>query len=132
MKTTFKLPISPLLNNSSAVVRSHHAIVPLQWPVNRKRLGLDPIRVQEPSHSWTQNAVIVKLSNDFITQTRSPFEASRINNLSASGTTFWQITCSSSCSPKGPLNVWEIFKLKSLETNIKLKWQYIYKSFPAM
>lgn len=96
------LPDSPLLKSSSAVVKSHHWIVPLQWPVSRNRLGREPILVQLPSHSCTQNEVIVVESTDLMTQTRSPFEASRTKSLSVSGTTFWIIICSSSCSPNGP------------------------------
>ena len=101
-KSSAYLPNSPLLKSSSAVVKSHHWIVPLQCPVNKNRLGRDPILVQDPSHSWTQNDVIVVESTDFITQTRSPLEASRTKTLSASGTTFCTMICSSSCSPKGP------------------------------
>lgn len=54
-------------------------MAPLLCPDNIKRLGGEPIR-DEPSHSCTQNDVIVVLSTDFITHIRSPFDAKRTNN----------------------------------------------------
>lgn len=87
--------------NSKAVVRSHIWIAPLLWPDRIKRLGIDPIR-DDFSHSCTQKDVIVDPSMDFITHTRSPFDANRTYNWSVSGITFCTNTCSSSCSPNGP------------------------------
>lgn len=87
--------------NSKAVVRSHIWIAPLLWPDKMKRRGIDPIR-DDFSHSCTQNEVIVDPSMDFITHTRSPFDANLTYNWSVSGITFCTNTCSSSCSPNGP------------------------------
>lgn len=43
-------------------------IAPLEWPVKRYLRGLDPMRF-EPSHSWTQKALTLKESTDFMTHT---------------------------------------------------------------
>lgn len=59
---------SPLETSSNAAVRSQIWTPPLLCPVKMKRRGLDPIRL-EPSHSWTQNDVIVTPSAARMTQT---------------------------------------------------------------
>lgn len=62
------VPGSPLAARSSAVVRSHICMAPLLWPVKINLRGLDPMRL-EPSHSWTQNEVMVVPSTALITHT---------------------------------------------------------------
>ena len=60
-----------LAARSNAVVRSHIWMAPLLWPVKIKRRGREPIRL-EPSHSCTQNEVMLDPSTDRITQTLKP------------------------------------------------------------
>jgi hypothetical protein len=48
-----------------AVVRSHIWMLPLVWPVNRYRLGREPILL-EPSHSLTVKEEIVVQSTAWI------------------------------------------------------------------
>lgn len=81
--------------------RKNTCTFPTFVPMKRNRRGLLPIRL-EPSHSCTENEVIVAPSTVLIVHILSPVEARRTKTWFVSGITLWTNTCSPSWSPNGP------------------------------